>query len=378
VTLAGEVGPLLDRFRADVGGVLPLAALWAHGSLALGDFQPGRSDLDLVALTGAALTREQEQELRRMHEALQSQVSLAEKLHCAYVVRSEVGDTGRSHLTWAHGELLDRVVSPVSRRELHQGGLCLLGPGPSVVIPAVTDQELADYIRSDLRDYWYPKTGRADLWLHDIWVDLGLLTFARAAVTLREGRLITKREALDVLASLGAPADVVRDIYQRRYQSPPPITERWRTERGHQARTYLREGIRQVSRLSESGSWTARCSFGVLRLLRIVASGKIAPWCTACLWACGTRCALAVDRLLGSRGLGCERSRSSCHRRCATPMTAAGWCNVVDEYLQHLRLGRDAAESTTKSYAEALALCLRWCEETSRDWRGRRAPGRFR
>jgi integrase/recombinase XerD len=43
--------------------------------------------------------------------------------------------------------------------------------------------------------------------------------------------------------------------------------------------------------------------------------------------------------------------------------------SVADEYLQHLRLGRDAAESTTKSYAEALALYLRWCEQGSRDWR---------
>jgi hypothetical protein len=45
---------------------------------------------------------------------------------------------------------------------------------------------------------------------------------------------------------------------------------------------------------------------------------------------------------------------------------------AADEYLQHLqhlRLGRDAAESTTKSYAEALALYLRWCEQGSRDWR---------
>ncbi len=246
VTPADEVKPLLDRFIADARGVLPLAAMWAHGSLALGDFQPGRSDLDLVALTEAALTRAQQLELRRVHEALHSQVPLAEKLHCAYVARAEAGDQGRSHLTWAHGELLNRVVSPVSRRELHQGGLRLLGPAPSAVIPVVTDQELADYIRSDLRDYWYPKTSQADLWLHDIWVDIGLLTFARAVVTLQDGRLITKREALDVLANLGAPAHVVRDIYQRRYQNPPPITERWRTERGNQARTYLREGIRQV------------------------------------------------------------------------------------------------------------------------------------
>jgi len=42
---------------ADVGGVLPLVALWAHGSLELGDFRPGRSDLDLVALTGTTLAR---------------------------------------------------------------------------------------------------------------------------------------------------------------------------------------------------------------------------------------------------------------------------------------------------------------------------------
>lgn len=141
-------------------------------------------------------------------------------------------------------------MSPVSRRELCQGGLRLVGPAPATVVPAVTDQELAAYVRGNLRDYWYPKTALPGLWLRDIWVDLGLLTFARATVTLREGRLITKREALDVLTSLDAPADVARDIYQRRYQSPQPTSERWRTERGDQARTYLREGIRQVLALA--------------------------------------------------------------------------------------------------------------------------------
>jgi Nucleotidyltransferase domain len=178
------VKPLLDRFTADVGRVLPLVGLWAHGSLALGDFQPGRSDLDLVALVGAEVTDGQKHELRRMHEALQAQMPLADKVHCAYVVRSELADAGQSHVTWAHGELLDRTVSPVSRRELHQGGLCLLGPAPAVVVPAVTDQELADYIRADLRDFWYPATERPELWLQDIWVDLGLLVLARAKVTL--------------------------------------------------------------------------------------------------------------------------------------------------------------------------------------------------
>ncbi|MEU4377692.1 tyrosine-type recombinase/integrase [Pseudonocardia alni] len=42
---------------------------------------------------------------------------------------------------------------------------------------------------------------------------------------------------------------------------------------------------------------------------------------------------------------------------------------AVDRYLRHLRLGRDRAESTTKAYAGSLALFLRWCGRTGRDWR---------
>jgi len=243
---ADDVTPLLDRFTADVGRVLPLVAVWAHGSLALGDFQPGRSDFDLVALIGAAVTSGQREKLQRMHEALLAELPLADQVHCVYVVRAELADPARVHLTWAHGELFDRILSPVSRRELRQGGLCLFGPPPAGVVPALTDAELADYIRADLRDFWYPHTGVRRLWQNHIWVDLGLLVLARAGVTLRDGRLITKREALTELADLGAPADVLRDIYQRRYETAPPMSAQWRDRRGLLARTFVRAGIERL------------------------------------------------------------------------------------------------------------------------------------
>jgi hypothetical protein len=252
VAPADDVRALLDRFTADAGRVLPLAALWAHGSLALGDFQPGRSDLDLIALVEASVTSGQRRELQRMHEALAS-LPLAETLHCSYVARSELADASREHLTWAHGELFDRVVTPVTRRELHQGGLSLLGPAPAGVVPPVTDQELAGFIRADLRDFWYPVTAEAEPWQRDIWVDLGLLTLARARVTLQDGRLITKREALEVLAALGAPGEVLRDIYQRRYETAAPLSPQWRDRRGQLARSYVRAGIEQVLALATGG-----------------------------------------------------------------------------------------------------------------------------
>jgi hypothetical protein len=250
VTRPDETGPLLDRFAAEAGRAVPLTALWAHGSLALGDYQPGRSDLDLIALLETAPTPAEQDDLRRVHEALHGQVPMAEKLHCTYVARADWSGTGRDHLTWAHGELFARPVTPVSRRELHLGGLVLRGPGPATVVPPVTDQELTDFIRADLRDNWYPETERADVWLRDIWVDVGLLTFARATVTLTDGRLITKREALGVLAALGAPDGLVQDIYQRRYENPPPVSDAWRAERGQQASTFLRAGIERVLALA--------------------------------------------------------------------------------------------------------------------------------
>jgi integrase/recombinase XerD len=42
---------------------------------------------------------------------------------------------------------------------------------------------------------------------------------------------------------------------------------------------------------------------------------------------------------------------------------------VADRYLRELRFGRDRAESTTKAYAGAISLFLRWCAATGRDWR---------
>lgn len=40
----------------------------------------------------------------------------------------------------------------------------------------------------------------------------------------------------------------------------------------------------------------------------------------------------------------------------------------ADAYLRHLRFGRDASELTTRSYAGAIALFLRWCARSGRHW----------
>jgi hypothetical protein len=241
-----RTGQLLDRFVGAVLPVVPVVSVWAHGSLAGGDYQPGRSDLDLITVLGRSCTAAEEQQLGDAHERLGSAIALAAKLHCSYPVAAELDDPARSHLTWAHEELMRRRITPVTRRELHDFGLVLYGQPPTGLLPAVTDGQLAGFVVEDLRSFWRPALDHPERWMRDIWVDLGLLTLARAIVTLRDGRLITKAEALDVLAELGAPMDVVDDIRERRYGDPGLASEQWIIRRAELTRGFLGPAIEEV------------------------------------------------------------------------------------------------------------------------------------
>ncbi|MCG5220107.1 nucleotidyltransferase [Streptosporangium sp. KLBMP 9127] len=238
-----EAAALLERFVGDVRRALPLVAVWVHGSLAAGDFQLGRSDFDLVAIIAEEMDSGQRRELERLHRRLIKDFPVARKLHCSYVERRLLRDPGEEHDTWAFEELFRRPISPVNRRELLVDGVALYGPEPAGMVPPVTEDELTTFISDELDTYWRRVAGRSRPWLRDAWVDSGLLTLARATVTLRGGGMISKREALAVLIQLGAPADVVRDIHDRRYGRRTRRSPLWKVRRAGLARTFMREGI---------------------------------------------------------------------------------------------------------------------------------------
>ncbi|WP_329278477.1 nucleotidyltransferase domain-containing protein [Streptomyces sp. NBC_01451] len=233
---------LLDRFLGELRALSPVA-VWAHGSLAGGDYQEGRSDLDLIAVLEGPIGPGTAWKVAELHARLRTH-PLAPLLHCTYLTGMTTGNPERRHLTWAHSQLFRRTVSPVTRRELHAFGRVLYGKAPGELLPVVPDRQLTDYVVRDLRDNYRPAVDKARLWTRDVWVDLGLVTFARATMTLREGTLISKREALDLLPGLGAPVEVVEDIARRRYgQEARPVEEGWRERRAELTRGYLGAAI---------------------------------------------------------------------------------------------------------------------------------------
>ncbi|SEC58298.1 Nucleotidyltransferase domain-containing protein [Streptomyces misionensis] len=232
---------LLERFLDALAPLRP-RAVWAHGSLAGGDYQEGRSDLDLIAVLPARPGPTAVRRIVTLHRRLR-EVPLAAKLHCGYLAPATLADPGRAHLAWAHGHVLRRPVTPVTRRELHAFGRVLHGEPPAGLLPPVPERDLRAFVVRDQRDFWRPAVDKGRLWRQDVWVDLGLLTFARATVTLREGRLISKRDALAEMPGLGAPAEVVEDITRRRYADPAPADGTWLARRAELTRAYLGPAI---------------------------------------------------------------------------------------------------------------------------------------
>jgi hypothetical protein len=238
------VQSLLGGFVASIRSLLQVRAVWLHGSLALGDYQAGRSDLDLIAVLDAPIS--DAEPVRALHQSLEKAHPLADKLHCSYMLVEQLAEASLRHPTWAQQRYFDRPVTAVTRRELALGDRALFGPPPSSLLPATTDEELTAFIRHDLEHFWYPAARKWTRWYADIWVDHGLITVARAGVTLSEGRLITKRAALDLLPSLGAPIGLIADIAQRRYGTPTRIPPWRRLSRGLVARGFVQSQIRQL------------------------------------------------------------------------------------------------------------------------------------
>ncbi|PYC76278.1 nucleotidyltransferase [Streptomyces tateyamensis] len=234
---------LVARFVAGLRALLPVRAVWAHGSLALGDYQPGRSDLDLLALLERAPDPAERERLTALHRELERASPLALELHCSYLLPDRLADPALDHLTWAHRELLARPVSEVTRRELQLGARTVYGPPPAGLLPGVTDEELARAVRASLMDFWRPALPRWHLWLRDDWVDLGLYTLARATATLRTGELLTKGQALALLPEFGVSTAVLADLRARRYGGAVNGHWRWKWRRSLEVRRVLAAGI---------------------------------------------------------------------------------------------------------------------------------------
>jgi hypothetical protein len=167
------------------------------GSLATGDYVPGLSDLDLVALTGGPVSLARQEILASLHRELDQGDAQGLDLGCVYVDAGRLADPGALHPTWTHGSLVQRSLSGVTRAELVRHGFAVLGRPPAAVLPEMTDDDVRRAACAELCGYWAYAARRPLWWLSPVIADLGLTSMARGRYALATGQLLTKTQAIE-------------------------------------------------------------------------------------------------------------------------------------------------------------------------------------
>lgn len=219
--LQRQVGRLLAGFQAILGE--NLLGVYLHGSLAMGCFNPLRSDLDLLAVTGEPMTTTERRSVAELLLAVSCQPAPVE---ISFLTRADLdrwrfptpydfhyGEDWRAHVTaaLARGDWTRWDAQPRRDPDLaghitvtQQRGVCLAGLPISVAFPAVPT---ADYRASILADVLDAHFGLASDLSHPVYV---ILNACRTLAFLRTGQVMSKDEggvwALTVLPEPLRPA----------------------------------------------------------------------------------------------------------------------------------------------------------------------------
>ena len=173
--------------------------MYVYGSLASGDFDPDRSDIDFVIVTVEDLSDEMISALEAMHGHIAaSGLTWATKLEGSYMpqhtlrrydptyVRYPSVNEGRF---WVGGHGSDWVIQ---QHIIREQGLVVAGPAPRALIDPVQPNQVRRAVAATLREWWSPMLDNSVRLRGGEYQAFAILTMCRAIYTLRYGTVVSK------------------------------------------------------------------------------------------------------------------------------------------------------------------------------------------
>jgi Domain of unknown function (DUF4111) len=208
------VQAVLNAYISLVNDSLPglLAGLYLHGSLALGAYDPGLSDIDFIAITSRRCTPSDIDTLCVIHHTLIERYPQAQ-LEGSYLQWLDLGQS--EDAIPPHPHIHDGVVHASGYHDINavtwwilkHSGIAVLGPPPEHFAIEVDLDDLLAKMHHNLNTYWarFTTNPRRMSWLLDDygiqWAVLGVL---RQFYTFRE-RAITSKTAAGTYALAHTP-----------------------------------------------------------------------------------------------------------------------------------------------------------------------------
>jgi hypothetical protein len=196
------VNEALDALLAGARTVLDdqFVGLYLHGSLAVGSFSPGRSDIDFCVVAAEALPEDTIQVLERLHGRLmRSGLEWADRLEgpfisqralCRYDPDHAQHPSFRTGGTFGvDGYGIDWVIQSYTLREQ---GIALSGPAIETLIDPILPEDLRRASAGVLREWWAPMLDDTMRLQSAEYQAYAVLTMCRIGYTLHFGRVAPK------------------------------------------------------------------------------------------------------------------------------------------------------------------------------------------
>jgi predicted nucleotidyltransferase len=197
------IQPLLDAY---LHALEPLRdhiyGIYIYGSIALGAFEEGESDIDIVALTQGEWTERELGQLARIHRRLVKEHPLGRCLEPMYVHLRDIGKFNADIPPYPYAS--DGKFYPAGYFDLNavtwwtikHKGISLFGPECSLLPLEVAWEDVLEAMRYNLDIYWAGKAKKPYLFLFDYWVMTAVATLCRILTAIEEGEIIAKSPAL--------------------------------------------------------------------------------------------------------------------------------------------------------------------------------------
>ena len=177
--------------------------MYVYGSLASGDFNPQRSDIDFLVVTADELPDEMLAALGAMHARITaSGLKWATRIEGDYIPQSALQRYDPTHAQYPHLGMdghfdVEQHGSDgvIQRYLIREQGIALAGPAPRNLIDPVQPSDLRQAALGILLEWWAPML-RDPTRLHSSeYQAYAILTMCRALYTLQHGAVVSKSVA---------------------------------------------------------------------------------------------------------------------------------------------------------------------------------------
>jgi predicted nucleotidyltransferase len=221
---------LLENVQAVLGDYF--TGMYLYGSLASGDFDPGRSDIDPLVVTSEELPENLISDLEVMHKRIyESGLEWAKKMSGAYIPLDAMraySPTGPACPLFNRDEFL--VARPdidwvIHRHILYTSGIVITGPPLQGIIDPVRPEQLREAALVLLRD-WIPLVHNTEIFNGEGHQPFFVLTMCRALYTIKTGDVASKRQSAEwVIANSDRKwTKLIKQAMAWHYGDPPGDT----------------------------------------------------------------------------------------------------------------------------------------------------------